>query len=193
MGQRLVIIGKKNHIPIFNIYYHWSAYTTSALAETDQLLKYLLLPDNCVDLVHSAIDYCESNGGGIAGTTELDYARSLYPDHKFKEEGISRNDGLIAITADGMNDNLSWAEGTVEIDFDNDMISNNVFWGYEDVDQINEEYCYEDEEKLTDTDILSPYISVEHFPFDKIDEVYDILENGRWFRGDSGDILSKIE
>ena len=31
MGQRLVIVGKKNHIPIFNIYYHWSAYTSSSI------------------------------------------------------------------------------------------------------------------------------------------------------------------
>lgn len=192
MGQRLVINGIKNHVPIFNIYYHWSAYTETALHETDQLLKYLLRPENCGDLVLSAIKYCENNGGGITGDKDLEEAKRLYPDHNFKTDGISRNDGLIAITADGMNNNLSWAEETIDIDFDNDLINNNVFWGYDDIDQINEEYEYDDDEKLKDSDILVPHISVEQFHFDQIDEVDNILVNNRWFQGDCC-ILSKIE
>lgn len=192
MGQRLVINGIKNHIPIFNIYYHWSAYTETALHETDQLLKYLLRPENCGDLVLSAIEYCENSGGGITDDKDFEEAKRLYPDHNFKTDDISRNNGLIAITADGMNNNLSWAEGTIDIDFDNDLINNNVFWGYDDVDQINEEYEYDDDEKLKDSDILVPHISVEQFHFDQIDEVDDILVSNRWLQGDCC-ILSKIE
>lgn len=192
MGQRLVINGIKNHTPIFNIYYHWSAYTESAIHEADQLLKYLLRPENCGDLVLSAIEYCENNGGGITGDKDLEEAKRLYPDHNFKTDDISRNDGLIAITADGMNNNVSWAEGTIDIDFDNDLINNNVFWGYDDVDQINEEYEYNEDEKLKDSDILVPHISVEQFHFDQIDEVDEILVSNRWFQGDCC-ILSKIE
>lgn len=127
MGQRLVITGIKNHTPIFNIYYHWSAYTESALNEADQLLKYLLSPENYNDLVLSAIKYCELNGGGIGLIKELKEAQRLYPDHDFKIDGISRNNGLIAITADGMDDNTSWAEGTLDIDFDNDIIKTMFF------------------------------------------------------------------
>ena len=192
MGQRLVITGIKNHTPIFNIYYHWSAYTETALHETDRLLKYLLHPENCGDLVLSAIEYCENNGGGITGDKDFEEAQRLYPAHNFKTDDISRNDGLIAITADGMNNNLSWAEETIDIDFDNDLINNNVFWGYDDIDQINEEYCYDDDEKLKDSDILVPHISVEQFYFDQIDEVANILADNRWFQGDCC-ILSKIE
>lgn len=192
MGQRLVINGIKNHVPIFNIYYHWSAYTETALYETDQLLKYLLRPENCGDLVLSAIKYCENNGGGITGDKDFEEAKRLYPAHNFKTDGISRNDGLIAITANGMNNNLAWAEGTIDIDFDNDLINNNVFLGYDDVDQINEEYEYNEDEKLKDSDILVPHISVEQFHFDQIDEIYEILANNRWFQGDCC-ILSKIE
>lgn len=192
MGQRLVINGIKNHTPIFNIYYHWSAYTETALHETDQLLKYLLRPENCGDLVLSAIEYCENSGGGITGDKDFEEAKRLYPDHNFKTDGISRNDGLIAITAEGMDNNVSWAEETIDIDFDNDLINNNVFWGYDDIDQINEEYEYDDDEKLKDSDILVPHISVEQFHFDQIDEVDNILVNNRWFQGDCC-ILSKIE
>lgn len=192
MGQRLVINVIKNHTPIFNIYYHWSAYTVSALYEADKLLNYLLRPENYNDLVLSAIKYCESNGGGITGFKDFEEAKRLYPDHNFKEDDISRNYGLIAITADGMNNNMSWAEGTIDIDFDNDLINNNVFFGYDDIDQINEEYDYKDDEKLKDSDILVPHISVEHFCFDQIDEVYKILSNNNWFQGDYC-ILSKIE
>lgn len=192
MGQRLVINGIKNHTPIFNIYYHWSAYTESALHETDQLLKYLLRPENYNDLVLSAIKYCEDNGGGITGFKDFEEAKRLYPDHNFKEDDISRNCGLIAITADGMNNNMSWAEGTIDIDFDNDLINNNVFFGYDDIDQINEEYDYEDDEKLKDSDILVPHISIEQFYFDQIDEVYKIIADNHWFQGDCC-ILAKIE
>lgn len=192
MGQRLVITGIKNHTPIFNIYYHWSAYTESALNEADQLLKYLLRPENYNDLVLSAIKYCELNGGGIGLSEELKEAKRLYPDHDFKTDDISRNNGLIAITAKGMDNNTSWAEGTLDIDFDNDIIKNNVFFGYDDIDQINEEYGYEDDEKLKDSDILVPHISVEEFYFDQIDEVYKILSNNNLFQGDCC-ILSKIE
>ena len=91
-----------------------------------------------------------------------------------------------------MDNNTSWAEGTLDIDFDNDIIKNNVFYGYDDIDQINEEYGYEDDEKLKDSDILVPHISVEEFYFDQIDEVYKILSNNNWFQGDCC-ILSKIE
>ena len=153
MGQRLVITGIKNHTPIFNIYYHWSAYTESALNEADQLLKYLLRPENYNDLVLSAIKYCELNGGGIGLSEELKEAQRLYPDHDFKTDGISRNN---------------------------------------DVDQSNEEYGYENDEKLKDSDILVPHISVEEFYFDQIDEVYKILSNNNLFQGDCC-ILSKIE
>lgn len=192
MGQRLVIVGKKNHIPIFNIYYHWSAYTSSSIYEADRLLKYLLQPEKCGDLVLSAIEYCEANGGGISNDVDIEEAQRIYPDHKIKTDGINRNDGLIAITADGMNNNLSWAEGVIEIDFDNDLINNNVFFYYDSVEQINEECDYEGDDKIKDSDILNPYISVESFPFNKIDEVYNIIKDHTWIQG-NGCILSTIE
>lgn len=192
MGQRLVIVGKKNHIPIFNIYYHWSAYTSSSIYEADRLLKYLLQPEKCGDLVLSAIEYCEANGGGISNDVDIEEAQRVYPDHKIKTDGINRNDGLIAITADGMNNNLSWAEGVIEIDFDNDLINNNVFFYYDSVEQINEECDYEGDDKIKDSDILVPYISIESFPFNKIDEVYDIIKDHTWIQG-NGCILSTIE
>lgn len=192
MGQRLVIVGKKNHIPIFNIYYHWSAYTSSSIHEADLLLKYLLRPEKYSDLVLSAIEYCENNGGGMSNDVDIEEVKRVYPDYKIKTDDISRNNGLIAITADGMNHNLSWAEGVLEIDFDNDIINNDVFFGYDSVEQINEEYCYEGDEQLKDSDILDPYISVEHFHFDKIDEVREIVKNNHWIQGESC-ILSVIE
>lgn len=191
MGQRLVIVGKKNHIPIFNIYYHWSAYTSSSIYEADHLLKYLLQPEKCGDLVLSAIEYCEVRGGGLANIVDVEEVKRVYPDHKIKTDGISRNNGLIAITADGMNQNLSWAEGVLEIDFDNDIINNNVFFYYDSVEQINEEYGYENDEEIKDSDILDSYISVEHFHFDKIDEVYNIVKDHTWIQGDDC-ILSTI-
>lgn len=190
MGQRLVITAVKNHTPIFNIYYHWSAYTTSALAETNALLNWLLCPENCNDLVLSAIDYCERCGGGLI-TGDLSMAQSLYPSRTFKEDGISRNEGLIAISAEEMNDTLKWAEGSVQLDFDNDTVDFDVFFGYTSLNELNDE-LYDEENRIKPKEVYVPSKPITHFYFDQIDAVFDIVESHDVFE-ENGYILTKIE
>lgn len=189
MGQRLVITAIKNHTPIFNIYYHWSAYTTSALAETNDLLNWLLRPENCNDLVLSAIDYCERRGGGLV-TGDLSVAQSLYPSHTFKEDAISRNEGLIAISVREMNNTFKWAEGDVQLDFDNDKIDFNVFFGYANLDELNE--GLDEENHVKPEEVYVPSRSITHFYFDQIDAIFDIVESHDVIEED-GYILTKIE
>lgn len=190
MGQRLVITAIKNHIPIFNIYYHWSAYTTSALAETNELLNWLLRPENCNDLTLSAIDYCERRGGGLV-PNDFETAQSIYPSRTFKEDDISRNEGLIAISVEEMNNTLKWAEGSVQLDFDNDMVNFDVWNGYDDLDTLNEE-LYDEENYVKPEEVYVPSKPITHFYFDQIGSVFDIVESHDIFEED-GYIFTKIE
>jgi hypothetical protein len=43
-------------------------------------------------------------------------------------ENISRSDGLISITEQGMRDSETWAEGFAVLDFDNETFENDIFY-----------------------------------------------------------------
>lgn len=64
----------------------------------------------------------------------------MYPGEKFKETNISRNNGLIALSEEGMNDLQDWSEGDIQIDLDYDEISNDVHYIYENIAAYNESH-----------------------------------------------------
>lgn len=126
MGQRLVLqVEKPEGTRIASLYYHWSAYTTSALQEIRNLLaRYfnpgIILPPYTPDLDPQLrlIRVAETMGGGIDGgedSSEWNYITQKYPKEKFKTTGIDRNDGLIAISESGMKAMQDWAEGNATI------------------------------------------------------------------------------
>jgi hypothetical protein len=63
----------------------------------------------------------------------------MYPKEIFKEDGYSRNNGLIALSEKGMQDLQDWSEGDVTIDIDTDTVENTVFYSYEHIDEYNKE------------------------------------------------------
>ena len=142
MGQRLVVTIENNEKEIAKIYYHWSAYTYSALCETQKIIDciYNSTDETESELQLRLIRFCENNGGGIKGThEEFKYIQGLYPGEKFKTENYSRNDGLIALSEHGMNDLQGWSEGDVYINLDTDQVDFCVYSGYEDVKEYIEE------------------------------------------------------
>lgn len=112
MGQRLVVTVCSSGESLCNIYYHWSAYTMDALYKTKNILE-------CIcgepyrdekELTLRLIRFCEEDGGGIAGVKdsfEWKYIKSVFPQEDFKSSGISRNDGLIAISEHGKTQNYN--------------------------------------------------------------------------------------
>lgn len=144
MGQRLVITLERNERPIAAIYYHWGAYTSSALHYTREII-------NCIydeeyenetdtEKLLRLIKFVESNGGGITGDEyERNYIQSLYPDETFKSENYSRNDGLISLSEQGISKLQGWSEGDVFIDLGNDEIDFCVFCGYNSIEEYAEE------------------------------------------------------
>lgn len=142
MGQRLVINIEKNEKVIAAIYYHWSAYTSSALYETKKVIDCIYDHKNETqeEMLLRLIKHLEKNGGGIRGADkEFDYIKALYPNEQFKTENYSRNDGLIALSKDGISALQSWSEGDVFINLDEDRVDFCVYSGYENLDEYLEE------------------------------------------------------
>lgn len=182
MGQRLVVTIQSHNEDVAKIYYHWSAYSRSALEEVKSLLDCILEHDDADEksLQLRLIRYCEQAGGGIRGAqSEFDYIQQMFPGKKFKNEGYSRNNGLIAISDHGMTDLQSWSEGDVCINLDNDMIHNTVYYIYDDMKAYNDEHREwdEDYEDLTLDDIPELGCDLCDIEFGEIDEVLNALNN----------------
>ena len=149
MGQRLVVSIEKNKKSIAKIYYHWSAYTGSALEETRNIINciYNHKDESESEMLLRLIRFCEENGGGIDGVpSEFDYIRGLYPNEMFKDRDISRSNGLIALSEKCMADMQSWSEGDVYINLDTDQVDFCVYSGYDNLEEyIKERKEWDDE------------------------------------------------
>ena len=162
MGQRLVVTIETNEKNLCNIYYHWGAYTYSALLHTKEIIDciYNHKDETEEELLLRLIRFCERNGGGIRGTEdEFKYIQSLYPNETFVTENYSRSDGLIALSKKGMADLQSWSEGDVFINLDTDQVDFCVYSGYEYLEE------YIEERKSWDEDFDEKKMEVPEFDF----------------------------
>lgn len=149
MGQRLVITVRHFGQDLAKIYYHWSAYTYSALHETKKVIDciYNHEDESERELQLRLIRFCEENGGGIKGdTSEFEYIQNMYPNEEFKTENYSRSYGLIALSEKGMADLQDWSEGDVDIDLNEERVCFGVYGWYEHLDHYNEERAEWDED-----------------------------------------------
>lgn len=151
MGQRLVVTIKNNKKELAKIYYHWGGYTDSALLHTEEIISCIYNHEHETesDMLLRLIHFCEENGGGITGTenaTEYNYIQALYPNETFKTEDIDRNNGIIALSKNGMDSMQKWSEGDVDINIDTDKVDFYVYSGYEDLEEyIEERKSWDDE------------------------------------------------
>lgn len=170
MGQRLVVTINNDDREIAKIYYHWSAYSWSALKQVKKIVHCIYNHEDETekDLLLRLIRFCEMSGGGIdRDEKEVEYIKALYPGEKFKTDG-SRNDGLIALSEEGMASLQNWSEGDVDIYVDKYSIHNTVYSYYETIEEYNEDRKEWDEDfedlKLEDVPELGfdlGYINVE--------------------------------
>ena len=186
MGQRLVVSIQNEGIELATVYYHWSAYTVSALYEVSKLVKCIFnhKDETEEELKLRLIRFCEENGGGINGNpAEFKYIQDLYPNETFKKENYSRSDGLIDLSSRGRYESHSWSEGDVEIYIDEERINNGVFGWYSDY----EEYCRENESWDEDyTDDIVAFDDIPDIGYDlgdiaieDIDKVIEAIEKAK--------------
>jgi hypothetical protein len=179
MGQRLVITVKNNGVDLAKIYYHWSAYSISALCEARDLVNYICEHEDKTEkeLQLRLIRFCEENGGGIDGgldSKEWKYIQNMFPNATFKSEGIDRSYGLIALSEKGMDDIQNWSEGDVNIILDEDLILNYVYFGYEDIETYKECASEWDDDldiNMTIEDVPDIGCDLCEISFDEIDKV----------------------
>lgn len=190
MGQRLVVSVIKDEERIAAMYFHWSAYTQSALWEAQKIIDAIDRHEQD-DLRLCLIRYCEENGGCIDGgkdSREFKAIQEMYPNETFKENG-SRNEGLIALTEDGMADIDRWSEGDLEINLDDGHIYNHVYW-YETLDEYNE--CRDENHTLEEFPLID--IDLGIIEFEKLDDIIEQLDCIPYaFRNDTNDIVELIE
>lgn len=180
MGQRLVVTVKSTGEDLCKMYFHWSAYTISALMEVrDMMAEFPMETNSKEDAILYFIRYCEEYGGGIDGgmdSKEWNYITNKYPNYKFKSENINRNRGLIVISEDGMDEMQSWSEGDIYINLDEMTVHNELFLYYDDIDEYNRELADREDESIT-LDEIPEVGEIGDFDLEDIDDVIANLED----------------
>lgn len=99
-----------------NCYYHWSAYTGSALELTRQIIDSYYDSEAIVGL-KMAIDLLEATGGDVNETerAEIQKQPEKFISFEFKD-CTNRNNGLISVIESGKEETRKWEEGRVTID-----------------------------------------------------------------------------
>lgn len=186
MGQRLVITIHAFNEDIATIYYHWSAYTTSALQEARDLIDNVdwfntTSKDELILRITRQLEKC---GGGVS-IHDREAFKKKYPNETFKDD-INRNYGLIAITKNGMEELEHWSEGDLTIDFDAEKVYNEVMITYvsdEEFRQDRADAGFEDDDVDVKNiqKILFDPSEIHFFALDSAIKTLDGLQFCRYF------------
>lgn len=186
MGQRLVITIHAFNEDIAKIYYHWSAYTMSALQEAKDIIDNVdwFNASNKDELVLRITGYLESCGGGV-DFYDRKVFEEKYPGEEFSNDA-DRSFGLIAISEDSMKRQEKWSEGDLTIDFDAEKVYNEVMFTYasdEEFKQGRIDTGFEDDDidvKNIKKVLLDP-TEVHFFALDSAIKTLDGLQFCRYF------------
>lgn len=194
MGQRLVITIHAFGEDIATIYYHWSAYTTSAIYEAERLIsdaewKAAKTKD---ELILALAKQLELQGGGVDFNDRKPF-QDKYPNEPFKEEP-DNNEGIIAISVKGMKNQQYWSEGDMTIDFDTETIYNSVCCTYQDEEELKEERIADiGEYDLNPSEFPILSFDPTEFNFWQLSKVTEDLNGGSKFYWFPDGIFEKIE
>ena len=147
MGQRLNVEILNEGKPIANSYYHWSAYTPPAISITEEIIEGYNETSE-ISPLRIAVEILQRTGAGVPQDERARIDSDTTGRFKKIEfaEAKSRNDGLIAVTEEGMNETRAWEEGRVEIDIGNETVNFMVLY-----EMSNSEYEeYEGENEVID-------------------------------------------
>lgn len=135
MGQRLNIEIVKNKEVIANSYFHWSAYSISAInMVADIISKFNYIKKYKVENVKNkdlllAVRLLESTGAGIEEKNKKQTIKQigLIDDNIILQECKGRNEGIIDTTKEGIEENRAWEEYRATIDIDKKTVCFEVF------------------------------------------------------------------
>ena len=180
MGQRLNIEIRKDNKVLANAYYHWSGYTRSALGLTKKILDSKFLNMSSISDKVKAVKMLEITGAGLTA----DEFNEEFTISKYKQS-LDRNDGLIAISENGISETQKWEEARVEIHIDTKMLNLKLYWDI-DEDDIDKDTIIEKVE--------TNYFNVSFDNFEKVNsEIYNLIENKIYYFEYQGNIFAFIE
>jgi hypothetical protein len=188
MGQRLNIEVIINGERMANGYYHWGAYTNSALCEVTKCIDFynkhvkgkvsdpvliavqtLLLfspdlPKPPSVPSHLAAMPLLSLLSGLPGLSEnsLQYMKEKYPNIEWPEAN-SRNNGLISCVDEEMDKTEAWEEGRISIYIDEEKICFHVLSLWELEDYL--EYCEDEDCNAMHIVMSLPILNLDPFDF----------------------------
>ena len=214
MGQRLVITIESNKKSLAKGYYHWSGYTRSGLitanmaiaafekslnramenitllAITDKTLTPEIIKDKIKLLTACYMLFATDAGMQMTGEkSEQDIFNEIFPNMNHSV-GVNRNEGLVAITKEGMADLQKWSEADVRINLDTKSVSvTGLFLGIDNNDD-EEEYKNEDEE------VMNIEGNLDEIPFEDlnqfVEKVATAINNKIYTFSNNGDMLGAI-
>lgn len=168
MGQRLNIEIVSDGALLANCYYHWSAYTDSALALTELIIDKFYDSDTSPG-IKNAVELLESTGAGVNERERIEIKKfpNKFVGIDFKK-ATDRNCGIISVTENGMEETRYWEEARVTIDVLNQTVSFDVFYKYYEKEYV-EEYADEDDVRLSDLPVC--HLDLDSIPFEDIGEL----------------------
>ena len=171
MGQRLIMNiyeYEGNSEPILNVYYHWSAYTRSAYEEAKIFLTEYNRITRTGNLIIDCLNALESAGARVC---EPEESEALFKDLNFEAatDSINRNNGIIAYTESGKEDNEAYGEGTLNVYMRSETIANYCTWAT-DEDEILDSEIDPESIPLIDQDL-------EYISFNDLENTLMMLNN----------------
>lgn len=158
MGQRLNFEITYDGETLANAYYHWSAYTSSSL---NILGKVIEAYKNRTEInpLRVAVEILQATGAGITDEEKVEIGKDKsgkFDGIKFRD-AVSRNEGILSVTPDGIEDTRRWEEGRVSLDISTEKFMFDVMW-------IENKSEYEECREPGATDDLSYIADVECDP-----------------------------
>lgn len=194
MGQRLNVEIVSNGKLLANAYYHWDAYTGTSLQRTGAILDKLNeIKEPVKDDLDLAIKLLESTGAGI-NDVERNYILADPELSKYLpiNDCVDRNEGILSITKQGMQNTRYWEEGRVVIDIGKRTILFRIYWVLTKEEYLDDYYDLEHYEQLPTID----YDIRKEIPFDEFEELknlYTSTIDTYGFKRPDGSIIVWIE
>ena len=181
MGQRLNFEVCYDGEVLANAYYHWSAYTSSSLGILENVIEAYKNRTE-INPLRVAVEILQATGAGVddeeKSRIRMDKS-GKFDGIKFRD-AVDRNEGLLAVTPEGIESTRRWEEGRVTVDISTEEFLFDVVWV-----ESNEEYeeCREpgDAEKLPNMDDVGIDIT-EPCSLWECDKLAKIIRDNRFLR-----------
>ena len=190
MGQRLNVEIVVKSRTIANVYMHWSAYTSSSLMVTNDIIKAFknIKEEDLenIEEIYKRIQEALPNSS-INEIERIELEKQGITNLK-KVKNVDRNDGLISFSKKGIKETRDWEEGRTTIDIENKCVMFDVYYT---VDKNDEDYAKIHKEKI-DYQLFENWI-----PYDEFNELskklIDKINDGIYYFETPQNLIVMIE